>query len=302
MAIRSDPVQVELAGLKTHPRQGDFFANTSEAELRELAADMEVRGQQEPIHCCSDGTIIRGHRRVQSAELLGWKTITAIIRNELGDADDEQVVDELILDNVMRRQLDDLSLARCYHQLKMSNVSSNGDEPGNIRDLLAARLNCGKSGRTLDRLERLLDLPRDIQDMISCGELNKSQGEKLLKLPKKQRDESITSLREGEPVNVVLRRHGIIKSAPATTPSHRGQELLNFLHRYVGKLAQHIGDLDRLQVRGGQALAVLDDAIDFLTAWRDRKQTLREQSISEIEMSFPQVRMREPGQIDQPDR
>jgi ParB/RepB/Spo0J family partition protein len=297
MSGRVETKSVRLTWLKSHPRQDDFFADTSEAELRELAADMELRGQQEPIHCCSDGTIIRGHRRVQAAELLGWEKIRAVIRSDLGDADDDAVVDELITDNLMRRQLDDLSLARCYRQLKRSYVPDDSDETGDVRDRLAARLNSGKSGRSLDRLERLLDLPRDIQDMISRGDLNKSHGEKILKLPEKKRDKLFNSLRAGEPVVKVLRHHGVINPATAKTPNQLGQELLDFLNHNVKKLDQNMEDLDRLQVRGAGALRVLDQSVDFLTAWRDRKQSLFGQSVDAIRPSC--VGIRDAGQNDQ---
>lgn len=273
---------VEISWLKEHPRQSDFFADTSESELGELAADMKLRGQQEPIHCCPDGTIIRGHRRVQAAKLLGWKTISTVTRNDLGDPGNDQVVDELVIDNLMRRQLDDLSLARCYRQIKRSHVPGDPDESGDARDLLAARLNCGKSGRSLDRLERLLDLPRDIQDMISSGDLNKSHGEKILKLAEKTRERLFKSLRAGEPIVKVLRRHGVIKPATAKTPNQLGQELLNFLNHNLHQLRGRIQDLDRLQVRGGNDLDVLDEAVEFLVAWRDRKRGLSRQSVDAI--------------------
>ena len=297
MGLPTKVQSIDVAWLKSHPRQDDFFADTSEVELQELAADMELRGQQEPIHCCSDGTIIRGHRRVQAAELLGWETIRAVIRNDLGDADDNEVVDELIIDNLMRRQLDDLSLARCYRQLKQSYAPDDSDETGDVRDRLAARLNSGKSGRSLDRLERLLGLPRDIQDMISRGDLNKSHGEKLLKLPEKKRAKLLKSLRAGEPVVMVLRRHGVINPATTKTPNQLGQELLNFLNHNVEQLNQNMEDLDRLQVRGAGALRVLNLSVEFLAAWRDRKESLFEQSVDDILPSC--VGIRDAGQIDQ---
>ena len=76
---------VEVASLKTHPRQHDFFPVATEAELDELAADLESRGQQEPIHCTADGTLIRGHRRVECVKRLGWETIRAIVHDEITD-------------------------------------------------------------------------------------------------------------------------------------------------------------------------------------------------------------------------
>ena len=154
-----------------------------------------------------------------------------------------------------------------------------------------------RPGEVAPRPVRLLDLPRDIQDMISRGDLNKSHGEKILKLPEKKRDKLFNSLRAGEPVVKVLRHHGVINPATAKTPNQLGQELLDFLNHNVKKLDQNMEDLDRLQVRGAGALRVLDQSVDFLTAWRDRKQSLFGQSVDAIRPSC--VGIRDAGQNDQ---
>lgn len=280
MSIHILTESVPLASLKPHPRQNDFFAATSEAEVRELAADMKRRGQQEPIHCLSDGTIIRGHRRVRAAKLLGWEMIQAVVRNDLGDAGDDEVIDELIADNLMRQQLDELSLARCYHELKRTRSLERDSEGGDVRDCLATRLNCGKSGRSLDRLERLLQLPRDVQDMISHGSLNKTQGEGILKLSQQDRAKLIGAFRSGEAVRVVLRRFGIVKSTTSKSAHDLGRELLAFFQKHLGELHGNLTKLDRVQVRGADANALLDAAVAFLTTWRNRKSELYERSLA----------------------
>ena len=167
--------------------------------------------------------------------------------------------------------------------MKRSRTKARSGELGDARDLLAARLNSGRSGRTLDRLERLLDLPRDIQDIISSpGPLKKCHGEKILRLPKREREALVESLLAGQPILEVLRRHKIIKPVTSKTPSQLGEELVKFFHVYGRKLSHHVEDLDRLQVRGGEVLDVLDCAVDFLTAWRDRKRDLHQRSVDAV--------------------
>jgi ParB family chromosome partitioning protein len=209
MASSNEVKLVPLVSLKTHPRQFEFFSETSESELAELAEDLTRRGQQEPIHICPDGTIVRGHRRVKAAEKLGWVAINAVVRQDLGDASCPETISDLINDNVMRRQLDELELARCYRELKQQYTAHDEDQYDDRRDRLAARLNCGKSGRSLDRLQRLLELPRDIQDMVSKKHLNKYQAEKILRLPESKRNSLFVDLRFGERVPEVLRRYGV---------------------------------------------------------------------------------------------
>jgi ParB/RepB/Spo0J family partition protein len=98
-----------LDALREHPRQLEFFTAASKLEIKELAADLRVRGQQEPIHVCPDGTIIRGHRRAAAAKLLGWKTIKALVRHDLADPSNRSTVAELITDNLMTKLNQEIS-------------------------------------------------------------------------------------------------------------------------------------------------------------------------------------------------
>ena len=285
--------QVAVASLKKHPRQHDFFPVATEAELDELAADLESRGQQEPIHCTADGTLIRGHRRVECAKRLGWETIRAIVHDEITDAMAPEVVNDLISDNLMRQQLDDLALARCYHHLKQTSSQDDGD--GDVRDRLAARLNCGKSGRTLDRLERLLDLPREIQDAISRGDLTKSHGEKILRLPHDSQAEIEQRLGDGEVPQTVLQNFGLTRTSSKRTPVEVGNNLLMFFQTHLGDLREHQDQLDGLQIRGGDVIDLLERSIDFLTSWRDRKRSLRIEPMET--QDFKKVGFRDPDSL-----
>lgn len=273
---------VALDRLEQHPRQHEFFIAPTEVQLEELAADLERRGQQEPIHITPGGTLIRGHRRVAAARLLGWKKLKAVVRHDLSDPQSDETVSELINDNIKRQQLDDLALARCYRELKRT-APSRGGASGDVRDQLAAHLNCGKSGRSLDRLERLLRLPRDIQDLITNKQLNKDQGERILRLPKKLQQEVFQALRNAENIPAVLRRFGIIKSTNTRTPAELGEELLRFFNRNLPAVRTNIEALDRLQVRGRDVVELLEDATKFMTAWTDRKRELKQQDIKEIQ-------------------
>lgn len=283
MEVKFPIEAVSLEILHDHPRQAEFFAPPTQPEIEELASDLQRRGQQEPIHICPDGTILCGHRRVLAAAKLKWKTIKAIIRQDLPDPLSKAAVDELITDNLIRQQLDELALARCYHELKKSSAWA-GDEKasGDARDHLATRLKSGKSGRTLDRLERLLTLPRDVQDMISTGRLNKSQAEKILQLANKTRDALIDALRREERVVDVLRRYGVIKPVINKSPSEMGEELLRYFRANLKLLSRNIRELDRLQIRGGDVVKLLEDSTQFMSAWADRKRNLKKQALDSI--------------------
>lgn len=283
-SIHENKQQIPLSWLKRHPNQDAIFSETPESELGELAEDISRRGLQEAIHVCPDGTIIRGHRRVAAVKHLGWEKIEAVVRHDIDDPCSSAAIEDLINDNVMRRQLDDLELARCYQAMKAAlSPGAISDGNGDLRDRLAARLNCGKSGRSMDRLERLLQLPRDIQDLITRNKLNKHQAEKILRLSRKRQQEVFEALRSVENIPEVLRHFGIIKPATSRSPAELGEELLQFFIRNLPTVRANLTALDRLQVQGKDVVDLLDDATEFMIAWKKRKRMLKQQAIKELQ-------------------
>ena len=106
--------KVALTDLKPHPQQHEVFADLPDEQLEELATDLKLNGQLVPIEVMPDGTIICGHQRVRAARKLGWSTVRAIIRDDLAELGKAAVFDRLVSDNLNRRQLDQLTQARCY--------------------------------------------------------------------------------------------------------------------------------------------------------------------------------------------
>ena len=271
---------VEVSWLKQHPRQNEFFPLQVDAEVDQLADDLENRGQQEPIHCSADGTIIRGHRRVMAARQLGWTMIDAVIRHDLGGPTSEAAVNEMILDNYMRQQLDPLTMARCYQHLKKSSAR-DGARGGDVRDYFAKCLGTMRSGRTLDRLARLLKLPIELQRLYSRGELTKSAGEEILRLPVESQNALAQAVHAGVPIKQLLKDYEVQPACEESSTRDVGQGFLNMLKNRVPQLRRHVDDLGNLQVHGANATKVLDDAIGFLTEWRDLKRELLEKSFDE---------------------
>jgi ParB/RepB/Spo0J family partition protein len=184
----------KIAGLKEHPRQHEFFSDATDAELDELAADMDQRGQQDPVRILPDDRIVEGHQRLRAARKLGWEEIDVIVCHELAEAGEDAILYALISDNVNRRQVDDLTRARCYEELRVIEKKEILEgrrkvRSGDSRDRLAERLGAGISGRQLDRLRQLLLLPRPIQDAISRREMPQSLGHKILKIEPEKQDE-----------------------------------------------------------------------------------------------------------------
>ena len=108
--------------------------------------------------CCSrcscapggDGfELIAGERRWRAARRIGLQTIPAIVRT----ADDASMLQQAIVENVQREELNPLEEAAAYQQL-IEDFSLTHDD-------VAARV--GKSRATITNTLRLLQLPPSIQ-------------------------------------------------------------------------------------------------------------------------------------------
>lgn len=283
-------VEVPIHWLQPHPRQNDFFSTMPQEDVRELAMDLQRRGQQEPVHCCPDGTMLRGHGRVLAAKMLGWTHLKGVIRSDLPDPESSAAVEDLVLDNLMRRQLDSLGLARCYRQIKSSSIAEDVENAGDLRDRLAARLGCGKSGRSLDRLERLLDLPRSVQDLISARKINQSQAEKILKLPCDSQKQLYTALEAGGDVQERLREFDIIPLPQPPSIKEAFQKVLQSLRHQLAELERHPKALDEVQVRGGDVIELLERASALFSNCAQRKRCLQAQDLDALNSKLNRVK------------
>lgn len=115
--MQKDIQKWKILDLKPHPHQAQFFDDLPFHLMRDLAQDMEARGQKEPLEILPDGTIVCGHQRTLAAKFLKWEEIDVWVNHELAAQGDQAVLQRLIEDNLARRNLDRLDQVRCYKQL-----------------------------------------------------------------------------------------------------------------------------------------------------------------------------------------
>lgn len=82
--------------LKDHPRQAELFTDLTEAQLEELAENIDKNGLDHPIEILPDGVIICGHQRRRAVARLGWETVPVIVRHDLANADPGEIEVRLI--------------------------------------------------------------------------------------------------------------------------------------------------------------------------------------------------------------
>lgn len=235
-------IMVELDKLKPHPLQAEIFSDLADAQLEELADDMDARGLRHAIEITSDYVIIAGHQRVRAARKLEWTEIEAIIRTDLEDEGRAAIEEHLIADNLHRRQLSKLDIARCVKRLAdmydaeepPANCNESIDRHVLMRDRVGAIV--GYSGRHIDRLLAILQAPAVVQQAYEAGQLTLAEAAKAGSLHAGHQAEILAKIESGmtvrEALAPFLRRLKHYKSPAATY-----NKLLTALERATDELA-----------------------------------------------------------------
>ncbi len=141
-------------------------------QLEELAQSIKIQGVIQPITVRkvkeNQYHIISGERRFRASESLGLKTIPAYIK----DADDQQMLEQALIENIQREDLNPIEVALSYQKLI--------DDCNLTQDALSDRL--GKKRSTIGNYLRLLKLPQDIQQALQQKIISTGHAKCLLSL------------------------------------------------------------------------------------------------------------------------
>jgi len=142
-----------------------------EAELAQLAASITEHGLLQPVVLRRVGDryqLISGERRWRAATTAGWDKIPCRIQQ----ADDRQMAELAIVENVQRKDLSPLEKAASFNRYI--------EQYGCTREEFAQRLNIDRS--TVSNLIRLLELPEAVQDALHKEEISQGHARALLPL------------------------------------------------------------------------------------------------------------------------
>ncbi len=151
---REQVVEIPVAAIEANPFQPR--SQFDEEAMAELVQSLSDHGLIQPVivRPCSGGyQLIAGERRLRAAKELGWKTISAIVR-ELDDAASAQVA---LIENLQREDLSYWEEAEAYQRLLQ--------EFGMTQEELAGKI--GKSQSAIANKLRLLKLSPRVRGRIS---------------------------------------------------------------------------------------------------------------------------------------
>lgn len=168
-ASRDEIVEINLDELKANPYQPR--KHFDDDALNELADSIKEHGVFQPIivkKTIKGYHIIAGERRVRASKIAGRTTVPAIIR----DFDDELMMQIALLENLQRENLTAIEEALAYKNI-IEHMSITQDE-------LAKKV--GKTRSHITNLLGLLNLPKQVQDMVLENKLSMAHARHLSKL------------------------------------------------------------------------------------------------------------------------
>jgi ParB family transcriptional regulator, chromosome partitioning protein len=217
-----DTMLRELPVAQIRPNPYQPRAVFDEESLQSLSASIATLGVLQPILvrplADSSYELVAGERRWRAAQLAGLDMIPALVR----DVDDTQSLQEALVENLHREDLNPLEEAAGYQQLI--------DDFSMTQDQIAEQV--GRSRSAVANLIRLLQLPPSVQQFVAERSLSAGHARALLAIESVAEQENLAarvvsenlSVRETEDaVRRLVAAHYAgtpgEESSPAATPS-----------------------------------------------------------------------------------
>lgn len=162
--------EIEIDKIETNPFQPR--SEFEEASLNELAESIRQQGIIQPITVRKMGydkyQLITGERRVRAAKIAGLDRIPAFIRI----ANDEEMLEMALVENIHRNDLNPLEIAMSYQRLI--------DEVGVTVNEVANKV--GQNRSTVVNYTRLLKLPPEVQVAIRDRQISMGHARAIINI------------------------------------------------------------------------------------------------------------------------
>jgi ParB family transcriptional regulator, chromosome partitioning protein len=143
-----------------------------DSRLEELAQSIRANGIIQPLvvrYVDGHYQLVAGERRWRAAKLAELPFVPVVVR----DIPDDRLLEITLIENIQREDLSPMETASAFSRM-LSELHLTAEAIG---------MRTGKDRTTVINLVRLLQLPQDIQKLISEGKLTAGHGRCLLTLP-----------------------------------------------------------------------------------------------------------------------
>ena len=158
---------------KIYPNKKQPRKNFEEKEIKELSDSIKNQGLIQPIVVreTSDNMyeIIAGERRWRACQLAGLHSVNCVVMS----VDEKSVYELALIENIQRENLNIVEEGKAYKNLIELNGIKNEDLSKKI----------GKSSSHISNLIRILDLDKEIHQMIIDGKISMGHARALIGVP-----------------------------------------------------------------------------------------------------------------------
>jgi ParB family chromosome partitioning protein len=206
--------EVPIGSITPNPRQPRV--NFDEETMATLTASIKELGILQPVlvrqiggEAADEYQLIAGERRWRAARRAGLQSIPVLVQT----ADDTRSLEQALVENLHRQDLNVLEEAAAYQQLI--------EEFGYTHDQVSKRV--GKSRTAVTNILRLLQLPAGVQRLLAEGQISPGHARALLGTPDRGYQEVLAKsvVAEGLTVRAVedlVREHGEERGSEAAGP------------------------------------------------------------------------------------
>jgi len=162
--------EINLDDISPNPYQARTVFN--EQELADLSESIKTNGVIQPVVVRPIGPkfqLIAGERRFRASQMASIKTIPALVRQ----ANDQQMLELALIENIHRSNLNAIERAKAYQNYISTFTLTQAEA--------AQRL--GEDRSVITNYIRLLDLPNEIKQMLTDGQLTMGHARAILALP-----------------------------------------------------------------------------------------------------------------------
>ncbi len=213
--------------------------------LEELAASIRENGLLQPILVRETASgryqIIAGERRFRASKLAELTEIPAIVL----DKDDKKAAEISLIENIQREDLNPLEEALGYKTLK--------EDYGMTQEELSERI--GKSRSAIANALRLLDLPREVLELVAAKTLSAGHARTLLGLKNREDMLPLAERTVAEDLSVrrledeVKRLNKQKKTAPADDYEEE-LPIVDYIREMEIKVQSHLGRRVEINAKG----------------------------------------------------
>ena len=218
------------------PRQ-DF----DESSLSSLSASIKKDGLIQPVAVrqkkgSSSYELVTGERRWRAAKMAGLVTIPAIVL----DYDDRGMAEMALVENLQRKDLNPVEEGMAYRKLM--------DTYGLTQEEVSEKV--GRSRPYIANMLRLLDLPEEVQDLLSSEKLTAGQARPLLGLGSDA--EKISLARRIVKEGLSARQVGELARAGKPKKTKEKDPISEYLKAIEEKMGLSVGTKVRIRVGKGK--------------------------------------------------